>query len=67
MFKCFVQEQHRNSTMPVSVLQFPQSGANGQPIKWEIFTPAGASNLNQYFIDNGINISVVHVAQSTIL
>ena len=40
------------------------TAANGQPIKWEISTPAGASNLNQHFIDIGININVVHVAQN---
>lgn len=43
------------------------NAANGKPVRWEISSAQGAANLNQYFIDNGINISVVHVAQVTIL
>ena len=43
------------------------NASNGVPIRWEISTSEGAANLNQYFIDNGINIQVIHIAQKTFI
>jgi len=41
--------------------------ADGNPIRWEISSQGGANGIRNLFLQEGINIEVIHVPQITII